>query len=230
MLYEKPKSLEERIDLPLNGPGIYRVRDNLVCTNAIEINAVRQCNLSCRSCSHSAPLAERKVMSIEQVIKDLFEKLMKDNDEKNKEINILNDRIKNYTKQNGFNNLNIKEIEILKNTVKTQNKTIVDTMSQLEGLKNGVNQLNEFLSLNEKDGKLDVKKITKVFNQYNEKINDVNTKLNKSKKDYEAQIETKIASQHQKDINTGKYLFGQFFANVSQFSIDLYNYGFKDDN
>ena len=34
----------------------------------------------------------------------------------------------------------------------------------------------------------------------------------------------------QKDINTGKYLFGQFFANVSQFSIDLYNYGFKDDS
>ena len=32
-----------------------------------------------------------------------------------------------------------------------------------------------------------------------------------------------------KDLNTGKYLFGQFFFNVNNFTNCLYNYGFKDD-
>ena len=60
MLYEKLENINSRTNLPLNGPGNYRVIGNLVYTRAIEINAVRQCNLSCRSCSHSSPVASCK--------------------------------------------------------------------------------------------------------------------------------------------------------------------------
>lgn len=89
------------------------------------------------------------------------------------------------------------------------------------------------MKLNEKDGKLDVRKITKVFNDYNNQINDLSSNLIKTEKDYDKQIKNNkdfMDKTHLKDINTGKFLFGQFFANVSQFSIDLYNYGFKEDN
>ena len=171
--------------------------------------------------------------NLEQLIKDLFESLVKDSDEKTKQTSILNDRIKNYNKQSEINNLSNKEIEILKKTVRSQNQTIVSFKKQITELKKGVNQLNEFLQIHEKDGKLDVKKITKVFNGYNDQIDTLSSNLAKTEKDYNKQIKSNQNFQSkiiQKDINTGKYLFGQFFANVQQFSIDLYNYGFKDDS
>ena len=82
------------------------------------------------------------------------------------------------------------------------------------------------MKLNEKDGKLDVKKITKVFSDYNNQINDLNINLENAQTDF-GNLEK---FQNLKDINTGKFLFGQFFSNVFQFSTDLYNYDFKDDN
>jgi len=171
--------------------------------------------------------------NLDQLIKDMFETLLKDSDEKSKETNLLNQRIENYNKQSKIGNLSNKEVEILKKTVKSQNETIIDFKKQIADLKKGVNQLNEFLKINEKDGKLDVKKITKVFSGYNDQINKLSSNLSSTEKYYNAQIENNKAFQtktNEKDINTGKYLFRQFFANVSQFSIDLYNYGFKDDN
>ena len=171
--------------------------------------------------------------NLDQLIKDMFETLLKYSDEKSKETNLLNQRIENYNKQSKIGNLSNKEVEILKKTVKSQNETIIDFKKQIADLKKGVNQLNEFLKINEKDGKLDVKKITKVFSGYNDQINKLSSNLSSTEKDYNAQIENNKAFQtktNEKDINTGKYLFRQFFANVSQFSIDLYNYGFKDEN
>ena len=49
MIYKPNVNFTDRFNLPLNGPGNYRVRDNIIYTRAIEINAVRHCNLSCRS-------------------------------------------------------------------------------------------------------------------------------------------------------------------------------------
>ena len=171
--------------------------------------------------------------NFDQLIKDLFERLLKDSDEKNKQTSLLNQRIENYNKQRELSGLTNKEVEILRKTVKNQNETIVDFKRQITELKKGVNQLNEFLKINEKDGKLDVKKITKVFNGYNDQIDNLSSNLTKTEKKYNTEIENNEAFKNktnQKDINTGKYLFAQFFSNVQQFSIDLYNYGFKDDN
>lgn len=72
MLYEKLEKLEDRKDLPLNGPDNYRVNNSIVYTRAIEINAVRQCNLSCRSCSHSSPIAPCNEYNPEDIERDLL--------------------------------------------------------------------------------------------------------------------------------------------------------------
>ena len=45
---------------------------------------------------------------MEQLIKELFDSLVKDSDEKTKQASILNDRIKNYDKQSEINNLSTK--------------------------------------------------------------------------------------------------------------------------
>ena len=57
--------------MPLNGPGNYRVEDNKVFTRAIEINAVHHCNLSCRGCSHSAPISSKKINDPKTIKEDL---------------------------------------------------------------------------------------------------------------------------------------------------------------
>lgn len=71
MLYKKLESLEDRKDLELNGPGNYRVLNNKIFTRAIEINAVRHCNLSCKSCSHSSPISRSKEYDVKIIQNDL---------------------------------------------------------------------------------------------------------------------------------------------------------------
>lgn len=71
MLYDSSITYEERFNLPLNGLSNYRVRNNIIYTHSIEINVVRQCNLSCRSCSHSSPLSPNKCMNPFDASKDL---------------------------------------------------------------------------------------------------------------------------------------------------------------
>ena len=71
MLYKKHLNLEDRKKLPLNGPNNYRVINDKVETRAIEINAVRQCNLSCKGCSHCSPIANSKIYDTEVLKEDL---------------------------------------------------------------------------------------------------------------------------------------------------------------
>lgn len=66
-------SIEEREKRKLNGPGNYRVIDNVVYTRAIEINAARHCNLSCRGCSHASPIAKEQYYDISKLEEDLTE-------------------------------------------------------------------------------------------------------------------------------------------------------------
>ena len=156
--------------------------------------------------------------NLEQLIKDIFEILIQNNDDKtNVDIksDIRNDNSENLNKIINEKN---KEIENLKKTINSQNQQIIYTKEQINELKKNVNQLNEFLKLNEKDGKLDVKKISKIFNGYNIKIEGLVDNLGGFKD-----------KSNLKDLNTGKYLFGQFFFNVNNFTNCLYNYGFKDD-
>lgn len=72
-LYESDISISERELLPLNGPGNYRIKDGVIWTRAIEINATKHCNLSCRSCSHSSPLEEHFVLQPEETSSSLRE-------------------------------------------------------------------------------------------------------------------------------------------------------------
>lgn len=72
MLYKKHLNLEDRKNLPLNGPSNYRICENKVLTRAIEVNAVTQCNLSCKGCSHCSPIAENKIYNPDQLKRDLM--------------------------------------------------------------------------------------------------------------------------------------------------------------
>ena len=72
MLYKKHLNLEDRKNLPLNGPSNYRICENKVLTRAIEVNAVTQCNLSCKGCSHCSPIAENKIYNPAQLKRDLM--------------------------------------------------------------------------------------------------------------------------------------------------------------
>lgn len=72
-LYKSEITISEREALPLNGPGNYRVRGGVIWTRAIEINATRHCNLSCRGCSHSSPLEEYSVLQPEEINSSLRE-------------------------------------------------------------------------------------------------------------------------------------------------------------
>ena len=114
----------------------------------------------------------------------------------------------------------MKELIIIKRqkTIETQNQTMINTKEQINELKKNVNELNEFLKVNEKDGKINVKKITKIFNEYNNKIGGLI-----------GQIDDIAVENNLKDLNTGKYLFSQFYANVANFTMNLYNYGFRDE-
>ena len=160
--------------------------------------------------------------NLDQLIKDIFDILVKSVDDKIKTNPIVDIKNYNNNKQNEIINKKVKEIEDLKKIVETQHQTIIYSKEQLSDLSKGVNQLNEFLKLNEKDGKLDVKKITKVFDGYNNTINSLTNKMDKIENETKEKIDLK-------DLNTGKYLFAQFYSNVTNFIMDLYNYGFKED-
>lgn len=71
MLYNTNLKQEERFNMPLDGLSNYRVRNNVIYTHSIEVNAVRHCNLSCRSCSHSSPIANKRCMNPSTIGKDL---------------------------------------------------------------------------------------------------------------------------------------------------------------
>jgi chromosome segregation ATPase len=152
--------------------------------------------------------------NLAQIIKDLFEIIPISNDGENR-IKVDNSEELNELKK--LVEAKDKEIGEFKNKIKDQSDKMIYSKDQLSALKKNVNQLNDFLKLNEKDGKLDVKKITKIFNGYNDKINDLIGTL------------SKIPKTEDKDLSTGKYFFGQFLTNVTSFTMSLYNYGFKDE-
>ena len=145
--------------------------------------------------------------NLAQIIKDLFEIIPFSNDGENR-IKVDNSEEINELKK--LVEAKDKEIGEFKNKIKDQSDKMIYSKDQLSALKKNVNQLNDFLKLNEKDGKLDVKKITKIFNGYNDKINDLIGTL------------SKIPKTEDKDLSTGKYFFGQFLTNVTSFTMSLY--------
>ena len=161
--------------------------------------------------------------NLDQLIKDIFDSLIKTSGgEKvngngggniSKSTMVIDDSIIHKKDE---------KIKELNGIIEVQHKTIIASKEELEKLKGNVNQLNEFLKLNEKNGKLDVKKIANVFDGYNKTINDLTTNLG----EIEVDVKKKI---YLKDLNTGKYILGQFYSTISNFMMDLYNYGFREE-
>ena len=161
--------------------------------------------------------------NLDQLIKDIFDSLTKSGDNKNENENGNENISKSvFMVNNEITKKKDEKIKELNEVVEVQHKTIIASREELEKLKENVNQLNEFLKLNEKNGKLDVKKIANVFDGYNKTINDLTTNLGKIEEDTKVKV-------YSKDLNTGKFLLGQFYSTISNFMMDLYNYGFRDE-
>ena len=166
---------------------------------------------------------------LEQLIKDLFGKPIKGTEDMSK-----TNKTSNNKKQEETINLSNEEALTLTEAVEGQNKTISDFKTKITELKKGVNGLNEFLKSNEKSGKIDVKKISKIFSGYNEQINTINAKLdevensdNTKTTELLDKLKKMLGIMKDKDLNP-RFLIGQFFTNVSNFSFDLYSYGLKE--
>ena len=192
--------------------------NNFVESNIGDLNAKKNLEKQINILNECGINTNQFFNNLDQLIKDIFEILIQNNDDKTNVDIISNNRNDNSENLNKIINEKDKEIENLKKTINSQNQQIIYTKEQINELKKNVNQLNEFLKLNEKDGKLDVKKVSKIFNGYNDKIGGLINNLGGFKD-----------KSNLKDLNTGKYLFGQFFVNVNNFTNSLYNYGFKDD-
>ena len=192
--------------------------NNFVESNIGDLNAKKNLEKQINILNECGINTNQFFNNLDQLIKDIFEILIQNNDDKTNVDIISNNRNDNSENLNKIINEKDKEIENLKKTINSQNQQIIYTKEQINELKKNVNQLNEFLKLNEKDGKLDVKKVSKIFNGYNDKIGGLINNLGGFKD-----------KSNLKDLNRGKYLFGQFFVNVNNFTNSLYNYGFKDD-
>ena len=83
--------------------------------------------------------------NLDQLIKDIFEILIQNNDDKTNVDIISNNRNDNSENLNKIINEKDKEIENLKKTINSQNQQIIYTKEQINELKKNVNQLNEFL-------------------------------------------------------------------------------------
>ena len=163
--------------------------------------------------------------NLDQLIKDIFDSLTKNGDninKKNRNENGNEITKSVFTANNELVKKKDEKIKELNDVIEVQHKTIIASRGELEKLKENVNQLNEFLKLNEKNGKLDVKKIANVFDGYNQTINNLTTNLGKIEEDTKIKV-------YSKDLNTGKFLLGQFYSTISNFMMDLYNYGFRDE-
>ena len=162
--------------------------------------------------------------NLDQLIKDIFDSLSKSGDNINKKNGNGNEITKSvvFTENKELVKKRDEKIKELNEVIEVQHKTIIASRGELEKLKENVNQLNEFLKLNEKNGKLDVKKIANVFDGYNQTINNCITNLGKIEEDTKIKV-------YSKDLNTGKFLLGQFYSTISNFMMDLYNYGFRDE-
>ena len=192
--------------------------NNFVESNIGDLNAKKNLEKQINILNECGINTNQFFNNLDQLIKDIFEILIQNNDDKTNVDIISNNRNDNSENLNKIINEKDKEIENLKKTINSQNQTIIYTKDQINDLKKNVNELNEFLKLNEKNGKLDVKKISKIFNGYNNQIGGLINNLEGFKDESSL-----------KDLNTGKYLFGQFLANVNNFATSLYNYGFKDE-
>ena len=192
---------------------------------------------------------------IEEIIKELFNKITqnlkeKDNENKllNKSVNLYMKQIDENIKKNNLSNKQIigrnsyNEINNLKLKLINQQKTLSNTKSNIDKMSTSFNKVNELIkSTNFTDNKIDTNKITNALAECqnyvqnmskglnvevnNNKNNSINDILKKS-----LQKENLMEIKNLNDKKLPQKIFRQYFINLSKFSKSIVNYGIDDDD
>ena len=192
---------------------------------------------------------------IEEIIKELFNKITqnlkeKDNENKllNKSVNLYMKQIDENIKKNNLSNKQIigrnsyNEINNLKLKLINQQKTLSNTKSNIDKMSTSFNKVNELIkSTNFTDNKIDTNKITNALAECqnyvqnmskglnvevnNNKNNSINDILKKS-----LQKENLMEIKNLNDKKLPQKIFRQYFINLSKFSKSIVNYGIDNDN
>ena len=192
---------------------------------------------------------------IEEIIKELFNKITqnlkeKDNENKllNKSVNLYMKQIDENIKKNNLSNKQIigrnsyNEINNLKLKLINQQKTLSNTKSNIDKMSTSFNKVNELIkSTNFTDNKIDTNKITNALAECqnyvqnmskglnvevnNNKNNSINDILKKS-----LQKENLMEIKNLNDKKLPQKIFRQYFINLSKFSKSIVNYGIDNDD
>ena len=193
---------------------------------------------------------------IEEIIKELFNKITqnlkeKDNENKllNKSVNLYMKQIDENIKKNNLSNKQIigrnsyNEINNLKLKLINQQKTLSNTKSNIDKMSTSFNKVNELIkSTNFTDNKIDTNKITNALAECQNYVQNMskglNVEMNNNKNNNSINDILKKSLQKEnlmeiKNLNDKKLpqkIFRQYFINLSKFSKSIVNYGIDDDD
>ena len=170
---------------------------------------------------------------LENVLIDFVNKIQKINDEKDKEIEQLKERMNIYIKQIDTNiksGQNNSEIQKLQKKIESQNVIMENTKNEIDSMKNSISKLNSLLRIDNTDSVLDVIKIQDMFKIYQEQVGKLSDKLENSEYIFLEDKKLRAKKLDLKDINTSRFLFREYFVNLTKFSKDMINYCTQSDN
>ena len=193
---------------------------------------------------------------IEEIIKELFNKITqnlkeKDNENKllNKSVNLYMKQIDENIKKNNLSNKQIigrnsyNEINNLKLKLINQQKTLSNTKSNIDKMSTSFNKVNELIkSTNFTDNKIDTNKITNALAECQNYVQNMskglNVEMNNNKNNNSINDILKKSLQKEnlmeiKNLNDKKLpqkIFRQYFINLSKFSKSIVNYGIDNDD
>ena len=193
---------------------------------------------------------------IEEIIKELFDKMSQNLKEKDKENKLLNQSVNLYMKQIDENikknNISSKqissrnsynEINNLKLKLKKKKKTLSNTKSNIDKMSTSFNKVNELIkSTNFSNNKIDTNKITNALAECQNFVKSMskglNVEINSNKNNKSINEILKKSLQKEnlveiKNLNDKKLpqkIFRQYFNNLSKFSKSIVNYGINDDD
>ena len=171
---------------------------------------------------------------LENVLIDFVNKIQKNNNEKDTEISHLNERINVYIKQidtnKKYSGQNNSEIQRLHKKIEDQNVIMENTKKEIDSMKNSISKLNSLLKIDNSDSVLDVIKIQDMFKIYQEQVSKLSDKLENSEFLFLEDKKNKARKLDLKDINTSRFVFKEYFVNLTKFSKDLISYCTQSDN
>ena len=177
---------------------------------------------------------------------------MKQIDENVKKININNKKINSSRNNSMTMSVSDNEINKLKLRLITQQKTILNTKSNIEKMNTSLNKVNELIkSTNFKKTEFDPNKITNALaecktvvqnmskglnNEVNKTKININLSKNRNTKNINELLKQSIQKENLvnvknlKDKNLPKQIFKQYFINLSKFSKTIIDYGLNDND